>query len=361
MHENKRGVALLMTLSVILLLSIALMKTFESRTVEVKHLENNLNYFRAVTLSRSSFRLLLTFIQETGVYSLSQYAKQFQGMPIPLEDLGEDITISNLKVESLDHRFYLNQRLESGKERAIALQSLIEHIKTKESEGAAFYLSDEQVPNFMSAVNDWVDFDSELDRKIDYGSGGEDYSEASPSFNVKNREFEYLSEVKLLPSFQQLELTNQQLLTYFRVFKRSTEPQESIDINLASTQEIIDFLAIYEALSPRIYNNRQEIAARAKEQDTAGSQYSLEAKYEGDIITYRNNAWDPKLEGIIGPNLTSKERELFSFRTSLLSIQYDFYAGRTGIRVQATLELSYTKDNKKNQLKSIKILRYSVN
>jgi len=357
---NKKGVALLMTLSIILLLSIVLMKTFESRTVEIKLLENNINYFRAVTLSRSAFRLLIKAIKEKGVYPLYYLSKETQGIPIPLEDMGDDIAISNLIIKSQDHLFNLNKRLQSGKEREIVLRGLIAFIKTKGSNQANIYELEDQITNFMSALNDWVDPNQTIDFLIDFGNGGEEYTDEFPPFSVKNREFEYLSEVKLLPSFRELQLTNQELMDNFRVIGEDTE---SIDINLASEEEIVNFLSRYKDLDQytTIYSNAAEIAEIAKTKVSEENQLLPKEKYKGDITTYRNSQWEQDL-GAEGFGLNPTEQALFSFRTRLLLIQYNFHAGKTTVGIHSRISLNYSgSKNTENSIHKITILNYKVN
>ncbi len=57
------GIALIMTLSIILFMSIALMRTFENRNVEVALLENTIRRFQAESISRSVLRAILIAIK----------------------------------------------------------------------------------------------------------------------------------------------------------------------------------------------------------------------------------------------------------------------------------------------------------
>ncbi|MBU3915159.1 hypothetical protein KKA14_06455, partial [bacterium] len=100
-----RGVALLMSLSIILLLSIALMKTFESRSVEVAHLENSLQRFQAETLSRSIYRAILIAIKTKGLVSIVQNKKSWFGIPFPLQ---ETQYFQLNEIRPIDHCFNLN-------------------------------------------------------------------------------------------------------------------------------------------------------------------------------------------------------------------------------------------------------------
>ncbi|MCP4297845.1 MAG: hypothetical protein GY786_19805 [Proteobacteria bacterium] len=356
-----QGVALLMSLSVILLLSIVLMQSFENRSVEVKHLQNTQNFFQASILSRSVFRVLLTIIKEQGVYGLHIYSNRIQGMPVPLEDLGENILISQLEIKSLDHLYNINKKLKtSNRDNIDQLRNLIELIKQDGSADSDLYELEEQIINFTSALIDWTDTDSDLDITIDYGSGGEDYYEAKPTFEVKNREIEFLDELNLLPSFRALNLSKQQIANSFRPFYSKTNVTEAIDINLASKEEIVNFLKRYQTFStkyPNIITYLDDIANMAKDEESSVNSFNPEAKYEGKL--YKGSRWQEEIESITGV-LALEEQKLFSFRTYLLRIQYDLYSDNTLVSVESVLGLKYSSDNNKNDIDEITILDFKI-
>ncbi len=356
-----KGVALLMSLSVILLLSIVLMQSFENRSVEVKHLENSQNFFQASILSRSAFRILLSIVKEQGVYGLHVYSNRLQGMPVPLEDLGEHVLISQLEIKSLDHLYNINKKLKtSDRENIDVLRNLIELLKQDESADSDLYELEEQIINFTSALIDWTDTDSDLDITIDYGSGGEDYYEANPTFEVKNREIEFLDELNLIPSFRALNLSKQKIANNFRPFYSKTNVTEAIDINLASKEEIVNFLKRYQTFStkyPNIITYVDDIAALAKDEEDSEYSVNPEAKYEGKL--YKGSRWQEEIESITGV-LALEEQKLFSFRTHLLKIRYDLYSNNTLVSVESVLGLQYSSDDKKNDIDKITILGFQI-
>ena len=110
----RSGVALLISLSIVTLLSIALMSAFENRTVEVAHLENSLERFQAETLSRSVLRATLLAIKQQGLVNIVKNKQAWQNLPIPIQNG----TFQIQEIQPIDHLFNLNTRFRMGDERS---------------------------------------------------------------------------------------------------------------------------------------------------------------------------------------------------------------------------------------------------
>ena len=106
--ESRPGVALIMALSIILLLSITLMKTFENRSVEVAHLANSLQRFQAESLSRSVLRAILITIKTKGLVFIMGNKEFWYGIPYPLQD---DQYFQITEIKPVDHRLILTGSL----------------------------------------------------------------------------------------------------------------------------------------------------------------------------------------------------------------------------------------------------------
>ncbi|MCP4298908.1 MAG: hypothetical protein GY786_25320, partial [Proteobacteria bacterium] len=159
------------------------------------------------------------------------------------------------------------------------------------------YQLEENISLFTSALIDWTDTNTDPDYSIDYGNGGEDYYDEVPSFQVKNREIEFLGELKLIPSFRELKLTGSEITTNFRPYYSKTNVPEAIDLNLATKQEIINFINRYQSFSdeyPNILDNAEKIAEVAKDQESD----NFSAKYEGK--SYLGSLWQDDVEQITG-------------------------------------------------------------
>lgn len=365
---KSRGVALLMTLSVMLLLSVALMKSFEGRTIEVRHLSNTMNKFRIETLGRSIFRGILIGIQKEGLVAVVKTAGDIPaGASIPVEDG----FISNLKFRSLDHFYNLNHsfRGQQKENRKTVLTNLVQGIhetkrKKLEESGKEFeeiYLEDE-IPLFISALIDWIDPDDDYDISTLNGEGGEDYSgeDLPVPFEVKNAELDYLEEIKLLPSFHRLQLSDKELKDNFRI--GGSAQDEKIDINLATKEQIVTFLKLYEDIPgyTTVSSRRDEIAdVIVTPKDGADK---LKPKYTGgnSQVTFRNGPLNQELENA-GIKLQGRELSLFSFRTQYLEIQFDVLMGKSRSTVRSVLLLNYSsRNNSDNKPSRFNIQSFSV-
>ncbi|NQU63647.1 MAG: hypothetical protein HQ517_05105, partial [SAR324 cluster bacterium] len=244
---RSQGVALLMSLSVILLLSITLMKTFEKRSVEVAHLGNNLDRFQTESLSRSVFKVILISIKERGLGTLLGNQGYWKGIDFPIANG----TFRILEVSPIDYRYNLNKKIKIDDPHIKIFSNLV--TLYRESVERSDYLSEENIFEALSATIDWADRDQEMDEIFRYDS--EQYYREEPSFSVKNRDFERLSEVKLLSAFRTLGMTNDYIEKNFRVMGQF---DEYIDVNLIEKDQIEQFLMRYQGVEKfaTLYNRR---------------------------------------------------------------------------------------------------------
>ena len=196
--NSLRGVALLLTLSMIVILSIALAKVYEERSVEVAHLGNSLRQTRVELLARSVFRTILSAIKDQGLiavnYSLTQIPDH---APIPFDDG----LFTKPVITSVDSNFLLNSRaFKPGTPEAQIFTNLIVGILNEQSNGDVSTAQPDVEP-LLSAINDWTDENVIPDEHFFYG--GEIYPTEEPPFSVKNRLFDSLPEIKLLPRVSQ--------------------------------------------------------------------------------------------------------------------------------------------------------------
>ncbi len=351
-----QGIALLMSLSVILVLTIALMKTFESRTVETAHLVNNNQRFQSETLSRSVFRAILIAIKTKGLIYIVKNKSYWEGIPLPLQ---EQQYCQITDVKPIDHRFNINKRFRNDDPRAEMLVNIVNIYRKTNNSLTEDLLLDEIYP-FLSAVNDWIDSDIEQDSvfMFDY----EDYAGVEPEFEVKNRGFDRLSEIKALPPFQELGISFNDIKDQFRIFSGD----EFIDINLAEEDEIISFLERYKDLDtyPNVYNNSKSlvdiITNRDKEQSEENGGMSgfldPQPRFSPPLYSRGKSSWEQTLaaEGI---TLERAEKDLFQAVTNHLFISFSITVENTTVITDAVIKLSY-KNSSSTDIKSIEILSY---
>ncbi len=354
-NRASRGVVLLISLSVILLLTMALTKTFENRTVEVVHLENTLQRFQAETLSRSVFRTILLAIKFKGLVFVVQGQKQILGIPIPIETV-ENGFFQISEIKPLDHLFNLNRKFIIDSPRETVFLNLVAKIQTGE-DGPPDLIQQDLYPA-MNAINDWIDSDIYPDDQ--YAADFEQYSQQGPVFDVKNRPFDRLSELVILSPFRELGLSKNDLETHFRVLGKT---DEYININVAQMGEIESFLERYENVTgyAAVYDNRavlDEIATTEEENDPMMLQSSVEPRFS--LPLFKTGAeWGEalKAEGI---TLNVNEKKLFTRgKTEHLAIEYSVTVDRVTLEVKSIVRLEYQKKDSVS-INKIVVLSYSM-
>jgi hypothetical protein len=347
-----------MSLSIILLLSIALMHSFENRSLEIQQLKNSRNFFQASVKARTAFRILLTSIEKGGVFGF-HYLNKEKILSKIINVLLDNVVISDLKINSLDHHFEISKVIRTKPvNRQKLLENLLRQTKQDPNDPTFSAIEDTAITNFTDSLTDWVDADM-----IDSGSGGEDYPDANPLYTVKNRYIDYLEELRLLPSFRELGLSGQEIKDNFRAsYRLKDSVKEAIDINLASKEEIVFFLKRYQD-SDRYPNIDDSTSEGIADEVVKGQENFIKELKQGNFST--KYPWEGKINGrsewlkSLPVELKPDERELFSFRTHLLRIEYSLSIGQNSVSVESVLYLGY-KDNKSNDLKAIEILTFKL-
>ncbi len=358
--------ALIMAMSVILLLSIALMHTFENRTVETVHLANTLQRFQSETLSRSVFRAIIMSIKTKGLLFVLNNRDQWQDIPVPLN---ENQYFQIKKIQPIDHFFNLNRRFRADDPWPTVFLNIYNQYQVA-GDPLAIESNLEEVIPVLSALNDWIDSDDEADAEFLYNN--EDYADVYPEFEVKNRELDSLSEVKLIPAVQELGFSQKDLKERFRIFALEKDSNKiSIDLNLSSPEEVEEFLLIFKDAEkyPNMYDDAATIRGILEERDSTmededqeeGSEASdPDPRYSPPLYSRGTTEWEQALE-LAGLQLTADEQKLFSTTTNLLAIEYTVTTLRVTVTTETILEIEYSDSTKSLDIKSFRILQYSVN
>jgi len=350
------GVALLMSMSVILLLSIALMKTFEQRSLEIAQLGHNLDRFQAENLSRSGLKLILFTIKRVGLVTVATYLEQLRQIEFPVGNGSMKI----VAISPVDHRFNLNKKISQETDpRVMVFRNMVAYSKSSANEYN--YLSSENANEALSAIIDWTDKNSNMDSVFRYVS--ESYPHEKPEFSVKNREFDLLSEVRLLPPFRKLELRQDFLEANFRVTDDSGS-EEFVDVNLTPIEDIERFLGYFDGVSGflKVSARREEILRIIADARTALSLpdnsgfAAVQAPFPVEAF---KRTWTDRLvaEGI---ELDEKEKNLFKPLSKYLFIHYQVTAGRVTLNVRTMIEIEYIDPEKKADIKTLTVLWYRM-
>lgn len=354
-HTASKGVALLMSMTVVLLLSIALMKTFEKRSLEVVQLGHNLDRFQADNLTRSGLKLILYSIRRAGMVTINAYLEQLKQIAFPI---GSG-TMKILEIRPADHRFNLNKKISQATDPRVAVfRNMVSFSKTSSNDYN--YLSAENTNEALSAIIDWTDRDDTRDDVFLYDS--ESYPREEPEFRVKNREFDRLSEVRLLPAFRKLGFKRDFLEANFRATD-SSDPVEFVDVNLTPIADIDRFLHFYDGVDgyPSVSARREEIlriitSARSTISPTVGTSGFAAVEMPFPVNNF-GRLWHDRLK-IEGINLETKEEGLFRPLSNYLFLHYQVTVGRATLNARAMVHVEYVKE--KSDIKAITIIWFRI-
>ncbi|OGG97018.1 MAG: hypothetical protein A2508_07085 [Candidatus Lambdaproteobacteria bacterium RIFOXYD12_FULL_49_8] len=329
---KRRGMALLMTLTILLVLSLALTKSFEDRALEQRHLSASLAQFQLENLARSVVRGLIQAFRVHGFWEVTRSKQGLALIPagavVPLGEAG----ISDISITSLDHLFNLKNRFKPLSVQAKVFDKTLTSIYAAR-QTQSFGVNPEEV---MSALNDFQDPDSDPDEYFPYGA--EQYPQAHPAFKVKNAPFDLLSEVKVLPAFALLGLSQKELEDHFRV----SGPLESrLDVNMAKPEEIAAFLDQWSGLGEP-YQNLERLKAPLLEILSQKDKNGFQPFFDEPFVSRGNSVFEQELEarGLMG-QISAAELDLFSGVTKLALIRFTLHQGPRTKRVRVLVEFSY--------------------
>ena len=350
--QGSAGVALLMSLSIILLLSIALMKTFESKSIEVAHLDNNLQRFEAETLSRSVFRAILLAIKEKGLIPIVRNKNLWSGVQLPLGNGSFQIQA----IEPIDHRFNINHEFKLNDPKVYIFFNLVTQYQAKKEEGINIFQKEIFVA--ASAVNDWIDVDRDPDEQFLYDS--ERYLDEEPEFEVKNRYFDFLSELKIIPAIRKLGFQTNDFAQIFRVHGGI---ESFININLATKAEVEDFLERFKDVDDyaKVYDNRVKLAEIIDDQDADNMNnqalFNLVPRFTPPLYDFKSK-WKLLLDDAGFGNLSQREEDLFKATTAYLAIRFSVLVGRVTVKVKSIVAVDYIKNS--TVIKKFTIHEFSI-
>ncbi|MDX2471270.1 MAG: hypothetical protein QNL04_11920 [SAR324 cluster bacterium] len=338
--KTQRAVALILTLSILALMTTALMKSFDYRATEMRFVNASRRDFEIEVFARSSFRALAAGLKTAGPWGLFESTRGLYAYKDPKDPhfyplalpVGGGV-IGNLRVRLLDHAFNLNPNrpFEDKSREYYSLQNLIANLHKEDPNFVA-----PEVEPFLSQLNDFIDDDDETDSR--FIVGGEQYFNLTPSFMVKNRGLYHLDEIKILPAYPDLQLNQSQLKNNFRVYIRTMD--SAIDVNMASKQEIIDFLARYKDIEdyPNVSSRSEEIATVILQDRSTAS-----PKYYVSTGNLRGRS-SPLIEDlkVAAIKLDPLEKDLFKSETELVEIEYLISMGGRTKRVSAIVGFNWT-------------------
>jgi Type II secretion system (T2SS), protein K len=259
---RKPGIALLLALAVVIVLSAFLSELLLDTGLEVRAVQNLRDSAQAQSLARSAFKAIESSLKSQSQQDFITGYRQINAImklsPIPFEGG----LLTRLQVESLDGLFNVNalgsQRSDSSEDRIrLALfRNLIAAIpipleQSGEKQQITQYapaLTDAQVAGLYAALVDWIDTDDTP--YVAPGAVGAEqpsYVAVQPEYQVKNALLDRLEEVRLVQGWVDSHIPWPEFEKRFVALKPSQAVggsylPEKLDINLASREQIARWL-----------------------------------------------------------------------------------------------------------------------
>ncbi|MEE8436212.1 MAG: hypothetical protein V3S64_15610, partial [bacterium] len=255
-----RGVAILMSLVVLMLLSMFMSELFFTTGLELRSMTTYRQGQQARGMARSVLRVVQIglLLDETIFFEGYRQVAQLleSGVSLPWDD---GLLIS-LKIEPQDHLYNLNQRgnIQQGAQKDIARSRLFINtwgeleVPGELADSPLEPLSEETLQGLYAALADWTDKDNE-----DYiqfpgvlGAEASAYFTTKPEYAVKNGALDRLDEIRLVKGVRESRIPWPEWRKRFAALPRNTVTQfyfpEKININIASAEEIREYLTVRE-------------------------------------------------------------------------------------------------------------------
>ena len=295
---RRPGIALVLTLLVMLLVTILMTEFHFETTLEIRAIENFQSSFAAQSVVKSMFKAVLAALSfnESIFFEQLAYIYQFTGARYPAEFSFQDSPSELIPLPSgifsastehdfkgaifytpyvrpIDHLFNLN-RIQTKKgtrapdtptDRIIFNQFVNQvtqiPIEIRQPEGTTeragyYYLELEEIAPLYAAIFDWSDArDNGTPYSNEAGVQGiEDPAyldfQAAPDLKIKNRGFDRLTELRLIEGIVESEIPYEDWKRHFTVHQvgiaQGLDVEPRLNVNLATRDEIDLFLRRFE-------------------------------------------------------------------------------------------------------------------
>ncbi len=251
-----RGIALLMALAVVMLLTVFMSEYFFATGLELRAMTTYREAQQARSLAKSVFKVVQIgmFQDEVDFFKgYRQVAELLQFAAVPWAD---GLLIS-LEIAPQDHLYNVNQLSNlqpddpSDRGRRILFSNTIAELEIPGElpETEPQPLSDATIAELYAALMDWID--SEDDTYIAIlgvqGAEADAYFLSKPEYTIKNRMIDRLTEIRLVRGVRESRIPWREWETRFTALPRANPSAghyltEKINVNVASEQEITQFL-----------------------------------------------------------------------------------------------------------------------
>ncbi|MDH4120931.1 MAG: general secretion pathway protein GspK [Deltaproteobacteria bacterium] len=355
---KRRGLALMVTLAVVLVLTVYMTEYFFAAGLELRAMQSYQESQRGRSLAASGFKALTMAMMMDEREFWPLYQKMSQGMGLVAFPLGNGY-LTALEVIPQDGYYNLNRfaTVRGGTPQNIALWNLFRNelaeinIPPKEKGNEAVPLPEQTIADLFSAMNDWIDPDGLDYTGAGFGQGAEDsvYLLTAPEYRTRNAPLDRLEEIRLVRGFAESRLPWKEVQSRFTLVERSELTGNLypgvICVNTASRDEIAHFLKMREmdsastnALGGGFGAIQEEINRYARKADDIAEALAgnLEDPPEG-FKGYDFSALDTELIRLgLNPGVT---RQLFSVWNEYYRIRMRVEVNRVGVEVRALVRI----------------------
>lgn len=277
--SNQRGMALLLVLVVVALLSALLTELAFSTLVDLRLAETFRDSTRAAYLAKGGVRVGLSFLQwdqKDPINSKYDHPSEYWGQGIPSYPVGDGFV--SVKIEDLDGKFNVNRLVSSGNPDGIFKPRFIQLFEELD-------FSAKEAEQMVAVLIDWIDENHDPEE-----NGAEDsyYQQLDPPYNSKDGPLDSFEELSLVKGFSPEVL--KKLAPHVTVYAQGGE---TLNINTASREVLSSWGGWYnlEDIDTLLTAREERPFTKMKDlTDLIG-----EAKVPGGIVlvssTFRIESW----------------------------------------------------------------------
>lgn len=254
-RARPRGIALLMSLTVVMLLTFFMSEYFFATGLELRSLTTFKDSQQARMLSKSVFRAVQVALMQDEVTFFQGYDKLAQLLQVAAVPWENGLLVQ-LQVTPQDALFNLNQsyNLRPGgtqdRERRQVFMQILQNLQVPVAgtKDTTQQLSTVTVEGLYAALFDWIDADNDeyLGFPSVRGAEASAYQDLPVPYDIKNGQLDRLTEIRLVRGVKASGIPWADWEAHFTALPpkngASTGFVERIDVNTASHQQIVDFL-----------------------------------------------------------------------------------------------------------------------
>ena len=357
-----RGVAILMSLVVLMLLSMFMSELFFSTGLELRSMTTYRQGQQARRMARSVFRVVQIGLLMDEAIFFEGYQKVAELLEKGLSLPWDDGLLISLAIEPQDHLYNLNQRgnIQQGEQTDIARSRLFMNtlrgleVPGELPDSPQESLSEETLQGLYAALADWTDKDNEDYIQFPGVLGAEEsaYFGAKPEYAVKNGGLDRLDEIRLVKGVRESRIPWDDWRKRFTALPRVTDAvfyfPEKININIASAEEITDFLTARDidpdSLPTEAFNLEQRgINEYAQDAEGIAEKFAPENPEERKPLTVQG--LEEALEGL-GHNINYGRKLLFSTVNQYYRISLVTEVGGVQARLEALYQVARNDDTR---------------